>query len=367
MSINYATVNKIKMEGKKMIITGNSSAKAVLTAAGKNTFRYIREIAGIDFTRPVIINQIDGKFTINQIWKTLPHVNYDYSVCVILSRNMETKYPDSWMNRYYIVKLTYGGTANDFVTEIRSETYFDSHTKPDDIYRKTDFNDIRKTETVKAFVIAQKKEYNVPIKIRKKYGSENYKIKENERYTAIKPSYTYYGHEPCYTKIITRFDLKERDGNRQKPHYANVPFIPGNSEYGNIETFFDKSGYYVQGKRDSLKRRAKALRDERAKALYLETDTSNKATDAKIAVTKAKTYIIGLLAATNDYKTVSKIAHILDFDFKWIVFDLELFEKRTANKEYSSIESSEKAYNNIMQKIEKLYSKLAEKEQEETT
>lgn len=329
--------------------TREASKKEVLNTCGKNTFRYIRETAGINFERPVIINHFDGSFSLGQVWKLLPHINYDYTVCIILSRNMTTKYADSWMNRYYYVKLTYGGRTGDFITELNSQTYFETKTIPDTLYRKSDFTEIRKLETACGFIIAQKKEYCLTLKTRE--NRKDYKLNDYTRYKDIKPDFTHYGSHGAYRKIITAFYVSEKEGfiKNQKVY---VPFVPSDDNYGKIETFFDKSGYYVQHTKDELKRRAAALRAERKKAEYVKVDFTDQAENLKRYYKETREYIANEFIKADTYDKIVLIDNAIS-KIRWFSSDIDHYLEVTEKKGYSSIEQANEKYNNIIAGLNK--------------
>lgn len=309
---------------------GNATPKALLKAAGKNTFKYLHENFGFDFEKPFILEEGTNNFTINKVWSIIPHCNYDYTVAVIVS---------GYTPYYYCVQIL----SNDFNIELPNKNALEWKTRPETYYRKADFNNDRK-KTLDYFIIAQKKEYCLPI-IEKRYG--NYTFLENVRYTNVVKHSTY--------------GITFNEPKQGKETYFSVGnYIYGKSDdiRNNPVHWFDKSGYLTYYKREELKRKAKKIREERQKAKYLETDNTSYIAKVKYEFNKLKTYAIGLIAAANSYETLNCISRYFDLKITWILFDIELFEKRTNNKEYSSIESSIAAYNNIMAKIQKAYDEL---------
>lgn len=306
---------------------GNATPKALLKAAGKNAFKYLHENFGFDFKKPFILERGNTSFTINKVWSVIPHVNYDYTVCVIVS---------GYTPYYYCVQIL----SNDFNIELPNKNAFEWKTRPETYYRKADFNRDRK-QTLDYFIIAQKKEYCLPI-VKTRYG--NYTFLENVRYTNVVKNGTY--------------GITFNEPNQGKKTYFSVGnYIYGKSDdiRNNPVHWFDKSGYLTYYKREELKRKAKKIREERQKAKYLETDNTNKITEVKAAAEQAKQFIIDKLSSAKIYEEIKNISHVLDWSFSWIMFDVELFEQRTNNKEYSSIEESENAYNSIINKINKMY------------
>lgn len=313
---------------------GNATPKALLKAAGKNTFKYLHENFGFDFEKPFILEEGENNFTINKVWSIIPHCNYDYTVAVVVS---------GYTPYYYCVQIL----SNDFSIELPNKNVLKWKTRPETYYRKSDFNRDRK-KALEYFIIAQKKEYCLPI-VETRYG--NYTFLENVRYTNVVKNGSY--------------GITFSEPNQGEKTYFSVGnYIYGKSDdiKNNPVNWFDKSGYLTYYKREELKRKAKKIREERQKAKYLETDNTSYIEKVRYEFNKLKTYSIGLLAATNNYETLKNISRCFEWKVTWILFEIELFEQRTNNKEYASIENSMTAYNNILEKIQKAYEELNGKE-----
>lgn len=312
-----------------------------MTAAGKNTLRYAHDNYGFDFEQPFILERLTGKFTINKIWSFIPHYLYDYSFTVIAIVK------DEYQDDYNIVKI-----APSYIDiELPNKNSVDYKYHPDYYFRKGDFDRDRKAGK-DCFIIAQEKKYIIPVKEIKLC---DYDFQENERYTNI--------------KMFNNGSIYFTDPNKQgkKQYYSIGNFIYG--KYDDIRNcpfkWFDKSGYLTYFRKEELKRKANKLRSEKEKAEYLETDNTSYIEKVRFEFNKLKTYAIGLLAATSNYETLKNISHCFNWSISWILFDIELFEKRTNNKEYASIENSMTAYNNILVKIQKAYKELNGKEETE--
>lgn len=342
-----------KMEGRKMLIR-RTDEKEILKVIGHNTLRWIRETCGIDFEKQVTMLCCDGPFSIGQIWKRFPHYNYDYNVVVIVSRN-STKYPDAWYNRYHAVKLTGSGT-NDFVIELNSKTYFNYRTCPDTYYRKSDFTDTRKSETVRTYIVAQKTSYKLPLRIREKYTSDKYQFLDNVRYTNIQP-----GHSQTNCgKSITVISARELYGNPEE-HNVYVPFIPGKDEYTHLETFFDKSGYYTQRIRENRIKKAACIRADRQKAALLNTDLQWTIDSICTCFTDTRKALSNRIINTPTYDGMKTLDSIMS-KLSWLSFDIELHTKRINNKEYKSIEQATKEHDRIIGKLENIRKMIDETE-----
>lgn len=338
------TNNNNSMEGKKMNITGNTTAKAVLNAAGKNTFRFINFTLGIDFQKPVIIRCGTGSFTVKKLWDMLPHKNHDYNVAVIVpSRHA--------YNGHKIATINQSGF--DITSFYEISIYFDNKkTIPDTYNRKSDFEQDRKNAN-HYYMIAQRKEYAIPVKKREDCF-RNYPFNEYDRYIILSNEYN--SSNSMYFKDI------QKQGKKQYYSTGSNYYHENDSKYRPVN-WFDRSGYFVRDRRETLKNKAHTLHCEREKTKYLETDIGYHQSKAiREQVINLKAAIIKKLENETSYEKTKPITGLLYWDFEGILYDTELFIKRTAGKEYSSITSSTKAYTNIMEKINKTYNKLNETE-----
>lgn len=311
---------------------GNATPKALLKAAGKNTFKYLHSNFGFDFEKPFILENGSNSFTINKVWSIIPHHIYDYTVSVIIS---------GYTPYYYCVQILPG----DFNIELPNKNVFEWKTRPETYFRKSDFNNDRK-KSLDYFIIAQKKDYCLPVK-QERYGS--YYFNDNDRYTNIKTSGSH---------SITFTDPQKQG---KEIYYSIGRFIYGKPDdiENNPVKWFDKSGYMTYVRKETLKAKAKKLKEEREKAKYLETDSTSLVNELKERVETAKNCLIEALKAAKSYERISELSNVLDFQFKWILFDFELFEQRTNEKFYSSVDSSMKAYENINKKLEQFYTKMS--------
>ena len=115
---------------------------------------------------------------------------------------------------------------------------------------------------------------------------------------------------------------------------------------------FDKSGYLTYDRRENLRRRAQALREERAKAAYLASDKQQEQIEelcGLIAVRQMELVEALTVANTSqDFKAIAKAIGEYGWNtFSGIVSDYETFCEKTRNKSYPSIEDSDRAYNKI--------------------
>lgn len=337
---NNTTTNNNKTEGKKMIIAGNVNAKEILKAAGKNTFRFINYTLGIDFQNPVIMHKGSGNFTIKKIWDVIPHKNYDYDVAVIVPSTFG-------MNGYRIVSIT--EKDFDIFRFYEMAIFFEYRTIPDTYNIKSPFQDDRK-KAGHYYVIAQRKDYHKKAtKHRSDFG--RYNFNNYDRYIITEKTHKYAGNNVLYFKDI------QKQGKEQYFSTGSIYYHKPDSDERPVN-WFDKSGYYVRDRKNDLKLRAKNIRMEREKARYIETDTSEQSKAVRESIVTVKNALIKKLENVTTYTATKAVTSLLYWNFESVLFDTELFIKRTAGKEYSSIESSNKAYNSIIEKINKIYTEM---------
>lgn len=267
----------------------NNQIAVKLNKACKYALMQLHNAFGFDFEKPFIMVYHEGNFTIASARKLL---GVEFDDFIIIIRNPE-KY--CRRDRFMVVKAIGGGFD---LVEGRTLGYYNNFRQSlDDYFRKSDFNDDRKSTKAQAYFLYQPKRYRRPVK------------------PTPRPTY-----------------------------------------YSRRDDIFDKCGNNITERRNELIRRAEALRRERKRAAYLETDDAAKVQELekKIAATKAA-IISELEKATteNDYKKVGERIggwHGL----KWIVWHFGNYKKRTAEKDYPSIEAANGAYNEIVKDLENL-------------
>lgn len=312
--------------------------KTILERTGKNTFRWLNEVLGFNFEKPIILNCFNGNFTTKNIWSVIPHYNYDYVVCVLVKDTV-----NKYNTEYYAVEIT----ENGFDIDLKSKTYFDNYKSyPETFCRKSDFDRMRRSGYCNVFIIAQDEKYTNNRKTREQcttYG--NYVFSNNDRY--IIRNYQY-STRSDNTRYIYRVDITETTNNGQKKT-ANIPCSP-KDPYTKEEEIFDHSGYYLLNRRENLKRQAKQIKANREKERYNNTDYSEQVKDVKAKTEEIKKYICSKLMNVSNYEE-SKIVDNMVSRFRWLMMNIDFFYQKITEKGYSSNETATKAYNNIIEKI----------------
>lgn len=271
----------------------NTSAVARLNAINSGALRALHEQIGFDFEKPFACIALDGNFTMKKIQKEIAAAGYTSSDTVALL----THTPHQLHRRgLYLVRVDGEKIDIDFRCIKHNVCNF---------YTKGDFESVRKNPNAETFIIVQHPEYINKIDAEKP-------VDKSARYTKAPSAGRYNGY---YT--------------------------------------LDKSGYILNGRFEELKRRANALRRDRAKAAYLLTDNSAKVENLRGLIAAKKEQIISELVAAETHEQISAVGKKLDWwrGLGGIVENFERYEAKSANHDYSSIEESERAYNDILEKL----------------
>ena len=307
-----------------------------LVKSCKYALRQLNNAFGYDFEKPFNMVYFEGNFTVAGARKLLG-VEYDNFIIVVKS-------PNSYFhNRFMIVKAVCDGFE---LVSSRELGYFGSLDKRlDSYYIKADFNDDRKSKNAQAFFVYQAKEYRRPIKKVKPFDyAGRYKVGH-----VTKGSYN--GNE-----YASQIDLMPLGSNGHKFTWKPNEGIYSTKNRQTLENCIDKSGYILTERRRELKARAEALRQERQRAAYLKTDDTAKVNEIAEKIAAAKAAIIKELEKATTPDEFNKIGESVKgwHGLRWIVYNFEIYKRRTAERDYPSVEAANKAYNEIAQDLENL-------------
>lgn len=272
----------------------NNENIKTLNKINPKAFRALHNEIGFDFEKPFALFRIDGNFTVRKLENLIDEAGMDSWKDAVALLMHEPR--SNWNKDLRLVTLEKGKINTDIRPRGLSN-----------FWRKSDFEDMRKSRNAETFVIVQ--------------SYENVKL----------PS--------------------------KRPVDLSARFVVAPQRmswrYGNSKSYtLDKSGYIVDIRKENLEQRACNLRKERAKNAYLLTDNTAKVEELrkKIAVRKAE--IVNDLISATDAKSVKDVASKLDWGGLYSIMSLfEDYERLTNTRGYSSIESSERAYNNILEKL----------------
>ena len=298
--------------------------------------------AGIDYKKPFAILKIEGRFTIAALEKAAGNAGYFWNDSTIVCYTTGAKYRE---NDLYMYKLTGGG---GFYIEFKPWKYTTgrAHHNIDDFYAKKQLDAMRKEEGITTYIICQKKADTAPENPHAVDLANRFKFNKFD-------TYSYKG-----TTYIDRVYLRRTDDTGSAYTYNDHGQIiyTNTFKYTAINEIIDKSGYIVNKKRDDLKRRAAALRAERAKAAYMVTDNTNIIKELDNLFTETKTAIIEELKQATTAEALKAVYKKLDTwrGLAGIAGDLERLKARDAAREYSSTDKFLQAADEIRAELAKL-------------
>ena len=280
-----------------------------LKAINKNMFMALNQLYGFNFEKPFTIKKLEGSFTINRALKETNTDPNKQKIALLVGTKRNEK--------LYVVEVT-GTGANDFNVELnrRCKNYY-YYSGLDNCYNKSHFNDIRKTAT--AFYIIAQNNNNL-----------------SRIYTESKPD---------YKERQTEFSIKSINDRRGWICYGNkAPFE------------FDKSGYLLTEKRETLQHKANTLRKERQLQAFKASDNSETIKFLRSEIDGLKNLVLDKFNHCSTYEEYKKIYDSLSHwnGFLDCVRRFESLETGEKEKTFKSLESFETSKNNLMELIRKV-------------
>lgn len=174
---------------------------------------------------------------------------------------------------------------------------------------------------------------------------ETYKADIAKRYNLIEARPVYY---QSGAKRLQEITIKDKESNA-RPFKFKFAFVPA-APYTEAGEIIDKSGYIILTRREDLKRRAAALRAERAKADYLQRDLTEETEKTREELQKAAREAGEQLSAASlesDFERIKECCKMLEE----AASNLEHHEKKTAEKDFASVQKSFNSLQAINNKI----------------
>lgn len=280
---------------------------AILNELNKKNPRILRglhDALGLDFEKPVYAFRIENTFTIPQLWKKSGLKSNEYEAVVLLQSNVH-----SWSRDELKAVWITGNGTNDFNTDFPRRSYGLST-----YFRKSDFNDERKSPTC-AYFIAQFKTDLVPKK-------EKSPVELWKRYKSNPSRQTSWGW------------------SAHRGYYE-----------------IDKSGYPVEMKRDDLKARAATLRKERERSRANGTDFTAIMEETRTNLEILRAELTSALTVADSTDKMGAVQTAMT-SLYWIFRDFKIAESKTNRKEWSSVAAALEAWNHIETKLNETHSKL---------
>ena len=317
-----------------------------IEAVNRYTPRAVHDCFGIDYNKPFFAASIRGPFTVSKAEKAITAGGIDprNAENIILIRDPAHSYRNEWR------VVTMDGRGG-FDIEHRDNYYRRECTRRragfDNYYRKADFNEDRKSGTAEAVIISQHAEHLHKPAEKTLDPAERYKVVNFNLCRYADRNETY----------ISRITLQRTNDHGTRAEIGNTSRViyRGYWEPATVEDAIDKSGYLVYDRRREWKRRARALRAERAKTAANAVDYSGQLAELDRLFTERKKAIAAALEAAETPNQIKKIHTMID-DYKtglyWAAYDLEAFRDAAENKKFTSPEKARAAYESIRAKMD---------------
>lgn len=312
-----------------------------LLKVNRYALRSLHDTLGFDFNAPYHVYEINGKFTVRKIEKMILANGYNFvnSIVAVVTR----RFDNYWNKDFCLATVDNSGVNIDYKTH-----YYNNYVNSclDTFNRKSDFEEYRKNDNTETYVFCQLKVNLAEQKTKQVNYSERFK------YVPYKYGKCCDGKGNSWYSYI-KLQLTEEKG-------TVVDYKVSNHCYGlkteNLEDIIDKSGYITCERRRDWKYKAKKLREKRAKAAFEATDNTAKINELENLIAQRKNELEEAFKNAVTAKEIQNVGKAIGDYFNSlyrIVDDFEILKVKDANKEYSSIEVFNNAYNGILEKMKK--------------
>ena len=298
----------------------NKAAVKILLSINPKFFQAVHYIKGFDFTKPFDIVSGDGKFTLNSIKKECEYAGVDTADTVAILM-MEMLKNSCFRKNLYVVNIY----RHKFVQFEDRDTPYNYNL--DNFYSIGRFEEARKKNTKRWFVIIQRKEYLTEIKKEKKIDFSERMMREKSKY-----------------------DFKVKQGNQIFSRYGIEKQIGGKYEISrNLEQYIDKSGYFLYFRQSELKYKAKVLKSQRQAAKAATYDCTAQTEKIKDYINNIKKVLSDMIL-NDEYKTVD---HVM-WSYCRLCNGYRQHDSKIKNNQYRSVEQ----IIDSLSEMEKLYTKI---------
>lgn len=284
---------------------------AKLLAEKPLALQQLHKTARVDFCAPLIARQIIGSWTINSLRKWLAVDGYDIDGDLILICARD-RIGASGRTGVYLMTVTDGKLDNWQPAYINRGSYTD---KLDHLYRKSDADELRKSEYCDTIIIAQHYDY----------------LTEHKAKPALDPSARYNLDDIRYvfrsadnTRYIGEASISARSGAGYRGEYRPDGY------FADVADVIDKSGYIVADRRAELRRRAQQLRAERAQREYMATDHKQELHELSTEIAGRQKAVADRVAAASSYADYAALYSEFAGWSKGIAAIMRAFEQITA-------------------------------------
>ena len=328
----------------KNINTNTAENKKEVLSVSRCALRGLHDMFGFDFCKPYDIISIYGSYTVGQINKAVKAAGYDNDAeVVVLTRDTNERH--RYNSDFKVVRIMGSTFEVEFSRKI---PYYGKLGRPfDDLFAKRCFDDLRKESDVIAYIFIQPAEFiNVPAMSAAAFWGVAPDLTERFNISGVTMHCSSNGG-----RYVGKVELVRREGKGERYTYETNGLVIWGKRYEpkNVTDLFDKSGYCVKERRDDLRRRAAQLRAEREKAAFDASDNSAKVEELRRMIEAQKMEIVAQLTnahTSGDFKAVEKAV-------SWygglgdIAAQFERYERKNAEKKYSSVADADRAYNAI--------------------
>lgn len=334
----------------------NRAALSAMLNHNRKALRGLHVIAGYDFEKPFSVRRFECPVTVARILKETGAAGSMHDLCVYLLVHCLDGSTADFYKKFHMARVI--GPKEIDIDFRHDPEFIVYHSGIDHFFQKGSFEDLRKNPGSVIYAIIQKKEFL------HKYTPKAYDLGDRFRLVPGKERKWTDGKGFHGVSAITvqRMDASGQnlEISRQKIYFGGRVSDEGNP--ASVSDFIDKSGYLLPWRRDEMKRRALALRKEKEKAAYMQTDNSGKIEEIAARIEKIKKALAEEVLQSVSYDDVCKVARRLGHckGLASVVNCFELFQKYTIEKSFSSIAASEASYQRIVEELEGLEEKQAE-------
>lgn len=304
----------------------------------KNILKVSNHLLHYDFTKKFEVYKISGKFTVKHIEKIVD----GFTRKNILLFTCDTC--GYYKNRYFIAQICSNGTINIDFKLYNSKC--DYHTF-DKYYKKGTFEEYRKNNDTITYIIVQ--DANAAIIPGVNYMDYNGRVKLTPgKWDAVRYAGDGRGHS-----WVSEVNATDRRGKAVKYH-------PLHRSAPALENIVDKSGYIVDYYKLQLLTRLQAYKADNRKKEYLQAVDPEKINILLDKINALKTRVIKAFTAAGDSEKIYSIVSALHWDYSRVYRGYEIYRDKTREKAYKSITESDRAFNDIIEIIDKITNKLNE-------
>lgn len=310
-----------------------------LLSINRKAFRFLHDAVGFDFEQPYFITEQPGKFTVNTVKKAVQAGaapgNYKIVVFVVPT-------DASYKEGLFFATLDrekFNGSRIDGV----SYWDYNAGNRAGDIdycLGVGNFEDLRKNQTEKVYIIAQNKKY---IEQPKKKV-----LNLSARYALISTGMCGDGRGNTY---IGKMTLQATDGSAARFEYKPYDTFYGyEKKSADIGNFIDNSGYLLRPHRFDLMQKAENLRRTRNKAEADQADFTKETAELQDLIEEARRTLSAAILSCNNPEYAEAIVNKTRA-FSYSLSRFATFKEDLTTKKYTSIDCIKAAIDGIMEKL----------------